>query len=777
MIFEVVSWWLIVVALGFIALPLTRRFFTTFPDRGYILSKGVGLCAVCFINWLLCSLHILRFSIFSAWLSVLILAALAYFFKSEPLAELKTFFHEQKKLVLSAEFVFFITFILFAIIRMCNPDIASTEKMPDCAFLTGILKSGYFPPKDVWFSGGTINYFYYGHYLTALVTMLSGISPLHGYNLGIALLFGLTFTAAFGVSFGLIKRIGYGILGGAFVAFIGNLDAINQLISKVLLGKDAFYPFTWFNWWMSSRVIVREGIDITINEFPFWSYILGDLHAHVNVVPFSLLVLAIILEFVRNSGDGLDVLGKGKEKIYRLIFAALALGAIPTANTWDTPTYFALMTAAIVYGRQFHLKRQTRTLGQFIVSPIVETFHFIKKPESGTAVESRFPAWFSTWGAVLSVILCAIIFYLPFHLNFHPMGTNGLKIVDKIQRTLWDDFLTIYGFFFFCLISLVVALVAPRFKNLPNRLRPIIFGSIAGFFIFSIIIFDRFMIALCLLMLVSLFFIPFTSKDPEKKEKFFALALFLVVLLILLGCEFFYIKDAYGKTLERQNTIFKFYYQAWIFCGISSAYAVYWIRTKIKENWVFSWEVAFRFLFVATLAFPIFGTAVKTNYFAALKGNSQYTRLTLNGIWYMSWRYKGDFQTINYLNSHSKPDETVLEATGPAFSHYGRISACTGLSTVLGWANHENIWRDGTWKLVNERVSDIRTIYNTKDVALAKKLLDKYGVDYVYVGMLEREQYKNADFSKFAGFMSKIKEIQDSDGKTSILYRYHSTKG
>ncbi len=790
---DIMIWWVIILVIGLAAWPLSQRFFRTFPDKGYILSKGLGLSLVCFINWFLCSLHILPFSFLSVLASLIIMGASGWILlRSEPLSTFKTFLMSSRRLVITTELLFLGAFIFFGIIRMCNADISQTEKMPDFAFLTGILNSKYFPPKDPWYVGETINYFYYGHYQIAMLTKLSGLAPEYTYNLGVAFLFAITLIMATGISYGLINRLKYGILGGLFVAFIGNLDGINQLIANlpaIFSGEKQFYPFTWFNWWMSSRVIVREGIDVTINEFPFWSYILGDLHAHMNVVPFSLLVLAVILEFFRLSGDGFTLLGKGREKVFRLVIAAIALGAIPAANTWDTPTYMSLMVAGLVLGRQFFLRLQNTqkipsdepiSIGKWVVSPITEIIaSFWKRKTSESDPLISRPLWYpmlQSWVAAGMVIALAIILFLPYTLNFHPAGVKDVCVVSSVQWTLAGDFLTIYGFPFFCMMSFIGVLLYPKYKTLPTRIQPIVLFGYLSMFIFCFILFERFMIALCILLVILILQIPLKLSDEFIREKFFALALFLVVLAILLGCEFFYIKDAYGKSLERQNTIFKFYYQAWIFCGIASAYAVYWIRERTVKTISLLWEPAFRLLFVCTLAFPIFGTAVKCNHFAGFKGDNPWSAITMDGTYYMSWQHKGDYEAIRYLREHANPKEdVVVEATGPAFSHYGRISAATGLSTILGWANHENIWRDGTWQKVNERVQDVKEIYTSSDIDAVKRLLDKYQVDYVYVGKLEHDQYPSGDFDKFNTFLEKLIDVKEADGKPGYLYR-HSGK-
>ena len=162
---------------------------------------------------------------------------------------------------------------------------------------------------------------------------------------------------------------------------------------------------------------------------------------------------------------------------------------------------------------------------------------------------------------------------------------------------------------------------------------------------------------------------------------------------------------------------------------------VYWVREKLKARWISGWEPAFRLLLISSLAFPVFGTTVKCNHFAALKSANSYAKFTMEGIYYMSWRYKGRLCCNSiFEKKHAQRDDVVLEATGPAFSHYGRISASTGLDTLLGWANHENIWRDGTWKTVNVRSNEIKTIYTSSSIPQTKQIMDKYKIKYVMVG-------------------------------------------
>jgi YYY domain-containing protein len=779
-------WWLVIQVMGLVAWPLAHRFFKSYPDRGYILSKGLGLILTGFLNWFLVSIRLFRFSIVSICFAIACVATASWFLKTDSIRGLFRFFKDQKKLVLTVEIIFLIAFIAFSLVRMGNPDIAQTEKMPDFAFLTGIVTSDYFPPRDPWFADGTINYFYYGHYLVGLLTKLTGTATEYGYNLGVAAIFAFTWLNAAGVTFGLIKKLRYGILGGFFVALIGNLDCAIQFFSslgKIMSGDQKLYPFTWFNWWMSSRVIVREGIDVTINEFPFWSYILGDLHAHMNVVPISLLVLAIILEHFRHAAPGLNSLGSGKDKWFRIVITAVVLGAIPCANTWDTPTYFALMIAALLLARQFlpagqvfsSPEKNSVTVARIIFSPVLEIFEHVRKSSQIEGRKKGWPELLLSWLGIFIVFILTYLLYRPFHANFHPAGTQGLKIVNPVQYTLIGDFLTIYGFFFYCMFPFTLALISQRFIKLNERLKPLAGIAMIILFFALVIAFDRFMIAFCIFFLVFTLAVPLKKEDPEIKEKFFAFALCVMVLIILLGCEFFYIKDAYGRTLERQNTIFKFYYQAWIFCGISAAYGVYWFKVKASRILTLCWEPVYRILLVCVLMFPFVASAVKTGNFHTFTNPAPHAKATLDGIFYMSWQHKGDYEAIKWLRKNATPRQRVLEATGPAFSHYGRISAATGMATILGWGNHQNIWRDGTWKMVGARSAEVKQVYTSNDREMIEEVLDKYKIDYVFYGKLEREQYPGSSHTHFA-FMENVLEEMDTDRRLAYLFRYSASE-
>lgn len=120
----------------------------------------------------------------------------------------------------------------------------------------------------------------------------------------------------------------------------------------------------------------------------------------------------------------------------------------------------------------------------------------------------------------------------------------------------------------------------------------------------------------------------------------------------------------------------------------------------------------------------------------------------LDGINYLSATRPGDFKIINWLNANAKGQPTILEANGDSYTDYARISANTGLPTVVGWPVHEWLWR-GSYDIVSPRIEDVNILYTSKDIELSKKLINKYKIKYVIISGLEREKYPDLVEAKF----------------------------
>src|SRR5690606_20373540 len=107
-----------------------------------------------------------------------------------------TFKRDQKEMVkvyknyawkwMRVELIFVVFLCLWSWVRSFSPDINGLEKFMDYGFMNSILRSEFFPPNDMWFAGKSINYYYYGHYVSALMTRMSMVPAAISYNLMIA---------------------------------------------------------------------------------------------------------------------------------------------------------------------------------------------------------------------------------------------------------------------------------------------------------------------------------------------------------------------------------------------------------------------------------------------------------------------------------------------------------------------------------------------------------------------------------------------------------------
>lgn len=232
----------------------------------------------------------------------------------------------------------------------------------------------------------------------------------------------------------------------------------------------------------------------------------------------------------------------------------------------------------------------------------------------------------------------------------------------------------------------------------------------------------------------------------------FVWLLLLVGTLLLLICEWVFIRDYFDN---RMNTVFKLYYQAWLMLAVAGAYVLYFLAARRPRMGQGSggglgrlgWPALAALMLAASLVYPLAGTVAKTEGFAR--------RPTLDGHAFMARSQPDDYEAIRWLQETVPGTPTIVEAAGGSYSSAGRVSAFTGLPTLLGWDFHEQQWR-GSYAEQGKRKAEIDAIYSSYDRAAVEGLLRQYGVTYVYVGPLERETYGKfgaAALEKFAAFM------------------------
>ncbi|HEV2122915.1 MAG TPA: DUF2298 domain-containing protein, partial [Chloroflexota bacterium] len=258
----------------------------------------------------------------------------------------------------------------------------------------------------------------------------------------------------------------------------------------------------------------------------------------------------------------------------------------------------------------------------------------------------------------------------------------------------------------------------------------------------------------------------------------FAFTAICLAALLLAACEVVYIRDFYGGALRRMNTVFKFYYQAWLLFALGGSAAAFWVYQALRQRHrqgdgrlaFGAFAVLAGVVLGATLLFPYRVTLLRTNNFS--------NPSTLDGMDWMRRHHPEDYAAAQWLLEHGelpgKPAPVLLEATGGAYSEFARMATQTGFPTILGWDQHERLWRGATINAeVETRKRDVDTLYGAGTFAEIQPLLDKYNVAYIVVGYLEEQKYgAGAGLAKFeSASQSGQLQVAFKQGKTTVYKR------
>jgi YYY domain-containing protein len=728
---ETIRWLLVVEVLGVALLPLTTWFLGALPDRGFGLSKVVGILGVTYVVWIVGSVVPVAGSPLLPALILIIVAVLAWWRRGRQTLDAA---RQLGLLLLGEEALFLAAFLVWTILRaqVFHPAIMHTEQYMDMMLLNTSVRSPSYPPVDLWMSGHTVNYYYFGYLMQAVVAKLSDVSAAAAYNLALSLVFALTVSGAFTVGFALIRRILWAALAPLFVALLGNLHAA---IVQVPHGQMPTSPdVTW--WFFDSSRVVGNAADFTINEFPFFSFILGDLHPHVMALPVVLLALAATIQVVA-SRDGLPI-KPSVGAIGRILAFALILGSLYTINSWDLPTYSLLAAAGIAC--TWYLWGETRRW------------------------------WRDAPASILALAVCTFVLFLPFYLHFHSLAHGVGPVTTRSDP--WQ-FLQVFGLFLGCAVFLVCCLgwlLQPSEveASLANALESEAGHARAGAAASDIWIVG---VALLICLALGIAFHALTlvlililgagglivldrvlnAEEPVPGDVL-ALLFVLTACAVLAFTEVAYVRDSFdGGADYRMNTVFKFYYQAWVLLGLAGAHSL-WRGFGILRRF------RARLLAAGTaMAFGagVIGAGVYTVLAPFSPPNPAYGAPSLDGSQWLTSARPGDAAAIQWLRQHAPEGSVELEAAGTRDydTTMSRIATFTGLPTVMGWAGHEEQWRPGNAEIAS-RLDDVRTMY-TGTTSRVVPLLHKYHVRYVVVGDTERTAYAagGTHLTHFARFM------------------------
>lgn len=808
------AWLLAIEVICIVAFPFTWWLMRPLADQGVLFARILGLLLVAFVCWWLVSSGALKYSLGAIALAILIVAIPSMVVLYRYWRDILDWLGQRWRLVITAEALFLLAYGVFVLIRAANPDLwhpwRGGEKPMELAYYTAVARSSVLPPYDPWFSGGYLNYYYWGYYILSVPMRLTGIPPATAFNLAVPLLFALTATgvgslvynmaavargsaapdqgsAAENASRGMssstspvfplvwmraLRRKSTGMsaaaagIGAAAMAVVaGNLDGVVQLIEIAQRNLSGMaVSLSSFDFWRSSRAIpqtpefepsaltpwlsadTHREVAFHITEFPYFTFLFADLHAHMMTMPFAVLSLAMGFAVVVGLGRN----GVRNPWAWISVAAlAIAVGSLWATNSWEYPAYALLMlgcvgSAAWMMPGTLRVRAVIAlSLGVFALAISYLAFQpFHASTETfGTGIEpTRWRTPIANYVLIhaLPLLASAVLLAATLPIAWAPFQawlTRGRRIPALQQWLSVGTILIMVAAYYFLAAAFITA------------------GALTLVFALTV-----WALAACLA----------SAEYPQRRSDVMALAMLAMALAIGIGVEFVRVE----ADIARMNTLFKYYLVAWLLFAAAGAYGLWrgWTHlgaTRTVTGRAVRWAVSAVALtvFAGTLVYTVFATPVR------IADRFNPTPPTLDGAAWMphatyhppDWCVDGaldpiqlqwDYHAIRWLQDNVEGSPVVLEAHANQYCWNTRISQYTGLPIVLGWPWHQQQQRnDGN--LIRDRARDVETIYSTPNHGRALGLLEEYGVGYVVVGDLERAYYGNVGTAKFDAMVAE----------------------
>jgi len=789
-----VFWYLFIFLLGVLIYPIIRLVLPGLGDKGYPLARTLGLVILAYVPWLLGSLGVT----YSRTTIGLVFAAIAlagiglgWMRRDELLEEWRS----KRSYFLMIEALFLSFFVFDLLIRLGNPDLwhpsKGGERPMDFSYFNAVLKSTNFPPYDPWFAGGYINYYYYGFVLVGTPVKLLGIVPSIAYNFILPTLFAIVATSAFSIGWNLLDARDWlrersqhftryapfvaGLSAALMMVVLGNLGTIQMIFQalariaapggtitdadfiqrSVWAGQGLFknisegvtLPIGRGEWYWNASRVIPPGPGNEITEFPFFTFLYSDLHAHMIVLPLSMFVIAWALGTVRAR----------RTSLFSLACGALVIGALYPANLSDIYTYLPVGITALAYGL-WHADDLPSTKLLPSLSPKIQRVVLIvlsvgtlsalsiwlyapyriaytqpySKLNPWTASHTPISSYLTHWGLYLFLIFTWLIWETRQWMAATPV--SALKKLKTYQLLLELG-----------LALFIVALLYLAYRKVSIGWIALPLGFWVG-----------------ILML--------RPKLPDMKR----LALFWMgtALLITIMVELITVRGDIG----RMNTIFKFYLQSWTLLAVSAGAAIAWILSDFYNwlaRWRNLWQSALAVLFAGAVLYTVAATTDKIS--DRINQNAPHT---FDSMEYMAhsqfWDSEimglsQDYRAIRWMQDNVQGSPVIVETNCPEYRWCSRFTIYTGLSGVVGWNWHQRQQRAFVApNAVTDRVDAIGNFYTTTELGFAHKFLDDYDVRYIVVGQLENIYYPEEGLLKFEQQEGILWNAVYSDKQTTI---------
>jgi YYY domain-containing protein len=692
MLIPALSWLVVIELLALVVFPLMRRALPTAVESAFAASKVAGLVLFGVAAWGANWFFHLAFTPKSLWGLLLVLAIMAWVFqrKSGGILALRHDLAQVKRV----QCLYLGLFLFFLLLRSLQPEIFWGEKPMDFTLLNALIRLEHLPPQEPWAAGLTLNYYYLGFFIFSLLHKLAAVDSALGFNLAVVTIGAFIGTATLGVLRELGVRASAALWGALAITLLSNWEVWRLFWFE---GQKAGFDL----FWASSRVFASPAF----SEYPLWSVLFADLHAHVMAIPVAVVSLGCSVAGMRYVREG--------GRLELPLVHGLILGALFGINSWDSVSQGALLLGALVAAiLVFHtppaLRCVARAAEYLLIAGLAASLVVVPlRASMGPGPELHF-------GWVLGEFNSAshVVRYLG--LWIVPVGLALVGLTLRLSREARIHYLTFACALVVASVPLLLGQVVSQQLQGQTPSWTLLCGLSAGLF--------------CATIAAACSDLSFTQRAGA--------LLFVAALLIVTTVELVFLMD-------RMNTIFKFYIPVWFLCGLG----FFALLPGLTRNSGCIGRTVVAGSAVLSLLVAAIGTAINLWGMALFHRIERAPRPTLDGMAYHSFQNPDRGYLLQWMRREIHGQPVIIEAFGNSYGPFTRIAMNTGLPTVLGWDHHVS-QRGVPQSEIATRRAAVREFYSTTDAQRATQIIDEYRIAFVVLGDVEREAYRTGVYQQ-----------------------------